>query len=84
MPLYMNVLESDFVGMGWDGMKYTICKFSLFPFKITIRWADVWSLLEWEYDEIKLFYIFNGFVDLNYSSNFDFFHEIQSFSPVFL
>ena len=42
-------------------------------------------------DQMKLFYILNGFDNLSYSSNFDFFHEVQRyvisscrFSPVFL
>ena len=42
-------------------------------------------------DQMKLFYILNGFDNLGYSSNFDFFHEVQRyiisscrFSPVFL
>ena len=42
-------------------------------------------------DQMKLLYILNGFDNLSYSSNFDFFHEVQRyiisscrFSPVFL
>ena len=42
-------------------------------------------------DQMKLFYILNGFDNLSYLSNFNFFHQVQRyiisscrFSPVFL